>query len=391
MPNPLVFVHIPKTGGTSTIHSITQYLPEGRAFIKYSTITPEIIMSEAEEIANSLFISGHFSRGAAKNIRATTNARMMTVVRSPREHAVSIYLHACRDMPGLIDFGIKNFLKSYKYYSIFQSASLLAAFLDISQVTYRDVEKNFGAILNILSEIDLVFTTENLSNISTMLSSAINFPVPLNISHLNSASSFNFLANSVNALKEEYDEVSSHPSISHLVALEQALYLKAHKIYHERLQEFNRSLIKWQCINPKDFSEQMLLCATDSCALVVGKNWRASKQEDGRICWWTEHHPDSYLHLYTERKRTVIEFEIVADHFVREFRFSSAEASVDSSIINDGGRRRVHLEIIALNSVGEFPILIKLELPRGPADIPKSQPWIPSLAVGNFKMNDIVD
>ncbi|WP_118133332.1 hypothetical protein [Oceanicella sp. SM1341] len=119
---PLVFVHVPKTAGTSLRDGLAEALPPDAMLCDYgpeSALTHpglrakpggEALRALVEELQPRV-ISGHFT--LVRYACAVPVTRMFTMLRHPEEHAVSQYLH--RQRMGSFKGSFEEFLELEEY------------------------------------------------------------------------------------------------------------------------------------------------------------------------------------------------------------------------------------------------------------------------------------
>ncbi|QDL90969.1 hypothetical protein FDP22_03690 [Paroceanicella profunda] len=119
---PLVFVHVPKTAGTSLRDGLAEVLPPDSVVCDYgsdSAITHPALRDqpgpdERREVMERLrpaVISGHFTLVRYASLVPPT--RMFTMLRAPEAHAVSQFLH--RSRMGSFDGSFEEFLELEDY------------------------------------------------------------------------------------------------------------------------------------------------------------------------------------------------------------------------------------------------------------------------------------
>ncbi len=85
---PIVYIHIPKTGGSSVDAFLAQHLSD----LKFcpAKFYPDLRKYSQSELSQFDVFSGHFGVGDSDNIK---NPRFITVIRHPVERVVSLYTY----------------------------------------------------------------------------------------------------------------------------------------------------------------------------------------------------------------------------------------------------------------------------------------------------------
>ena len=89
-----IFLHIPKTAGTSLMHLFAGQYPRGRCLFIYSH-QPEVLASSRRLVENVEAIFGHFSYGIHELL--DVEAQYVTFLRNPIDRVISYFNHQARD------------------------------------------------------------------------------------------------------------------------------------------------------------------------------------------------------------------------------------------------------------------------------------------------------
>jgi hypothetical protein len=161
-------------------------------------------------------------------------AKVFTVLREPRQQAISNYLHACRERTAIGEtarrLGFRQAAREYPYLLIFQAASLRV----MQTAPGEDVIENIEAVLDLLDKLDFVGCLERLDDLSLCLPMVLGLPEPLSLRQLNRAADYGASPQICRELSHIYDELSREPESGRLIELEWRVYRKALALAEER-------------------------------------------------------------------------------------------------------------------------------------------------------------
>jgi len=228
---PVVFLHIPKTAGTSLIQALLAMKPWRNTLTDQGNITPELLRvygSLSAEQQPDTLIYGHAYHAT---FPAFADATLLTVLRDPEEQAVSHYLHVLRSPDSHLyrdahALPFADFLRKHWPCLVFQNISLDVPNSERPIATRDDFFSRLPAIRRVLDRIDFVGTTDDLCGFVTALSRAFAVAEPP-VQYLHRAIDFGISAAEIAALRASYRAVAEEPALARLAAEERALYQAA--------------------------------------------------------------------------------------------------------------------------------------------------------------------
>jgi len=236
------FLHIPKTAGTSIASAVSRlYRPED-----VETAAENVGVALIEQFDRTRPLGGFAYGHPEPNV---LNARcdrldVMTFLRNPRDQAVSNFLHmlAGPDNPGFDEasvFGFSSFMRQNWQFSVFQTIALAGSLAGEPISSPKDVERLLGGVLDLLEDIWFVGVVEKMDESGLVLSSALSAEIALQIPVMNAARARRAADLRVEDLTHRYDELRSDPHLSYLMAIENAVYLKANDVLMRRLNSLS--------------------------------------------------------------------------------------------------------------------------------------------------------
>jgi hypothetical protein len=239
------FLHIGKTGGTSLTASLSRIFNKYGINVYAGDLT-EDNLSIIKDLGKKAFIAGHWDHNTFRSI--PTNAFKLTILRDPRDQAVSNYLQICRDNTEISnkarELGLCKFMKAYPYFAVFQIISLLLT-IRSDPIDHDDiVALEDGYFDEILAKFEFVGCLEYADDLAICLPRALGFSEPLTFVRANRAKDYGVAQEVIDALQHEYDDLSRSPELGQLIAAERRVYEKAVMLVHLRsgaLDEARRS------------------------------------------------------------------------------------------------------------------------------------------------------
>jgi len=241
----IVFLHIPKTAGSS-IHSVLsqQYVEEDICPERFDGISA---MSE-EQLSRYRYFSGHFSRRSVDRIPG--QKKVFTFLRSPEQRILSLYYFWRSHRPAVVQAGdlagprIARNLNLDEFLESSEAAVLIAidnaitrqlvsqdCDLCFDECRSKQPEKLVENVINYLKSLEFVGFQENFSNDFNDLLSLLHFPAPNVIPSVNARAT-----NSDESRFERVDEQTitdrSQERLQQLTALDQQVYLQAIELFN---------------------------------------------------------------------------------------------------------------------------------------------------------------
>lgn len=225
---PVVFLHIPKTAGTSLTQALIALRPWARTLTRDGNITPDMMdmcrSFPAGEQAATL-MHGHPLHGTLETL---SDAVTMTVLRDPEEQTVSNYLHVRRDPVTPLHqeantLSFDAFLRRHWPWLVFQNISVDVANSRSPISCQEEFFQRLPSIRALLDRIDFVGTTDNLQAFIDRVAQALGVDT-VRIEQLHRIVDFGVSRERIAELRATYRALASEPALQPFYAAEQALY-----------------------------------------------------------------------------------------------------------------------------------------------------------------------
>ena len=226
-PGSLVFLHIPKTGGTSVVKALSAHYRPDQCFTDNGNISVSLLVKHAEDIARGCFVHGHCERATLPHM---AGARLITVLRRPEDHAISHYLYLRRETGQTLHVAATTHDFSSFYRINWQMMAFQAISLDVAQSAAPvDSPESFfsrvPAIRAFLDRLDFVGCLDDLDNflpvIATLADAGRRLP------RLNAAPKAAASQAQIDNMRAQYQALSKAPDTGPVLAVEQDLYERA--------------------------------------------------------------------------------------------------------------------------------------------------------------------
>jgi hypothetical protein len=382
---PLYFLHIAKTGGTSLTAALKDFYDAGEVISDEGNLSVDFIKAHEHRLSATTFLHGHAHHGVMSYLLG--RARAITLLRNPKDQAVSNYLHLVRDLDNplrssAIGLGFTGFMTTYWQYAVYQTVALDVSITSAPARFPEDLEARVGQVFTLLDKMFFVGCLEQIDDLCPLLSLLLGLPACLRVPHLNSAAEHGVDRDTLDRLRDEYEALHGKAAIAHLLALEQAVYQKVAslRVRHER-----------RCIEQAFFVNSMRSASPPTGydgaqgTIHLAGNWRPPEMTSDGPGWWTDSDERSTLLVELSPAAHALEAEIYVTHYVSDLVFEADGLVLGHSLqttANDTRRIRVDLRPVCAQRERRVILTMRLVRLTGPS-VP---PHYPALALRNFQL-----
>jgi hypothetical protein len=232
----LIFLHIPKTGGTSLTQSLRAYFSDECCFTDNGSISASLLRRTTPALEGSCLFHGHPDHDI---LRLCGAARTTTILRRPEDHAISNYLYCQRaiEVPlhrTALEQDFPHFLRIYWQCLVFQAISL-----DVAQSSHpissrEDFFQRLPRIHMLLDRIDFVGCLDRVDDLLQTVAAAYGWAAPSPVPRLNTAAQYGVDEARIMDMRVQYQALRADPDVAPLIAAEEAIYAQACRIADRR-------------------------------------------------------------------------------------------------------------------------------------------------------------
>jgi len=265
---PILFLHIPKTGGNSLTRAFTRLYAPHQRFTDKGNISADYLDRIVVAAGDRAFIWGHPALGALT--RVADKVDIVTMLRRPVDQVVSNYLHI-KENPADVSYSQANrlsfseFLQEQPNYIACQTLSIACAIREQAFDILGDTQGCVAAVADFLDGVSFVGVLDRPLACCEVLSDQLGGKFPPRLHHLNSARMRGAATDRVGSLREEYFALRESGRFAALFAAEEATYAKASAILTRRHESPGRAVSPRQRTNeaatPLDIPATMFFCA----------------------------------------------------------------------------------------------------------------------------------
>lgn len=239
----IVFLHIPKTGGTTLSSALSKYFLAEEIF---ECRDNSISVYSSGHLARYRFFSGHFDLPNARLIPG--NKKIISFFREPISRLVSHYYFYKAMRPELVanlDHRFPSIAHKYSLADFFKSAEIRLYHTDVDNLMTRMLTGNYSdkamnilpQALNALNDINVFGIMERYDESARLIFNHLKLPKPDQFDNLNVLDKMMISEPNMRQIIKEplTDEIRN--SMSDLVQADLILYSKAQELFEKRLQE----------------------------------------------------------------------------------------------------------------------------------------------------------
>jgi hypothetical protein len=384
--HPLLFLHIPKTGGTSLIAALMKFYHPEDIITDSGNIGLGYLRENERRLRPGTFIFGHPDHNVMNFM--INRSLSITMLRCPKFQAVSNYLYLVRE-PGnpfhtaAVSLGFSEFFKTNWQFIVFQTITLDVSISSQPIRFPQDIERRVGFVLDLLNTMSFVGCTETADEFCFQLSVGLGLPSLLVMPRENTAAEHHD-PEEVERLHDSYDRLRRDPVIAHLMAIEEAVYSKAVSLRSKCQQRIVENAFARARLFP---NSPFLAYIGENGIVFLAGNWRPPERSDAGPLWWTGGDDIStfVIKLNNPAVRSLsVDLSII--HFVSGFAFEANGHRLEHKIETEtaGGRRTITIDLLPLIERNEARAIITLRIARqmGP-DVP---PFYPAMALCGFEL-----
>jgi len=214
----------------------------------FGDITEGRIAQFADRLSERLFVAGHWSANTLSGI--FQKSLIFTILRNPRDHAVSNYLFLY-DEPNqpqhndARDLGFRRFFLENVHLLACQTSSILAARTPYP-ISAREFVNHADEVLRFLNQLAFVGCLEKPDDLAYCLPAALGLSEPLNLRWLNSATDRRIPKARIAELQAMYDDLARDPALRQLIDIEHQLYNAALARVHGRERALGSLKRSWE-------------------------------------------------------------------------------------------------------------------------------------------------
>lgn len=384
--HPLLFLHIPKTGGTSLVAALAKFHHPEDIITDSGNIGVSYLQENEHRLRAGTFVYGHPDHNVMNFM--IDRSLSITMLRYPKFQAVSNYLYLVREPENpfhtaAVSLGFSEFFKTYWQFIVFQTITLDVSISPQPISFPQDIERRVGAVIDLLNMVSFVGCTEMADEFCFQLSVGLGLPALLVMPRANTAAEHHD-PGVVERLYGAYDCLRHDPLIAHLMAIEDAVYSKAMSLR----SKYQQRIVENAFVRTRLFPNSPFLAYIGENGIVfLASNWRPPERSDAGPLWWTGDDDISTFVIQLDNpavRSLSVDLSII--HFVSAFAFEASghrlEHTLETHVAD--GRRTITMDLRPLIERKEASAIITLRIARQMgAEVP---PFYPAMALRGFEL-----